>query len=128
MAADLTLETRRAVVSALSPMFDRVYGPKVVAQPVWPFVRVTVTQSEQQWAQCYAGSRLQVQVSCFSKAADEAEAVGMGTQVVAALDAKAPAPWVRRIKWLRSQLTRDTDEASAWHMVVQFEVNGAVNT
>lgn len=128
MAVDLTLETRQAIVSTLSPLFERVYGPKVVAQPVWPFVRVTVTQAEQQFAQCYAGSRLQVQVSCFSKTSDESEAVTMGARVVEALDAKSPARWIRRIKWLRSQTVRDTDEAGAWHQVVQFEVNAAVNT
>lgn len=131
MANDSALYIRRALVTALrgaSLAGGRVYGPGVPANPVWPFVVVGNSDTAPLRAQCLDGATFDVIVHTFAKGPDEAGCAELNRIVASVLDGKgrplpdAPFPArIRRLTWLRSQIIRDTDEASAWHGLVTFQ-------
>ena len=130
MANDSGLYIRRALVTALrgaTAAGARVYGPGVPANPVWPFVVVGNSDTAPLRAQCLDGVTFDVIVHTFAKGADEAGCAELNRAVASLLDGKgraldAPFPArIRRLTWLRSQIIRDTDEASAWHGLVTFQ-------
>lgn len=130
MANDSSLYIRRALVTALrgaTAAGARVYGPGVPANPVWPFIVVGNSDTAPLRAQCLDGATFDVIVHTFAKGADEAGCAELNRAVASLLDGKgraldAPFPArIRRLTWLRSQIIRDTDEASAWHGLVTFQ-------
>jgi hypothetical protein len=130
MANDSALYIRRALVTALKSAGlagGRVYGPGVPANPVWPFVVVGNSDTAPLRAQCLDGAAFDLIVHTFAKGADEAGCAELNRAVASLLDGKgraldAPFPArIRRMVWLRSQIIRDTDEASAWHGLVTFQ-------
>jgi hypothetical protein len=78
-------------------------------------------------AQCLDGVTFDSIVHTFAKGADESAVSELNRAVASLLDGKgraldAPFPArIRRMVWLRSQIIRDTDEASAWHGLVTFQ-------
>lgn len=130
MANDSALYIRRALVLALrdAELADgRVHGPHPPANPVWPFVLVGNSETAPLRAQCLDGATFDVTVHTFAKGADESECAELNAAVARALDGKGrplDAPFsarIRRMVWLRSQIIRDTDEATAWHGLVTFQ-------
>ena len=133
MANDSSLYIRRALVTALKSAGlagGRVYGPSSPAN-VWTlgqtFIKVAYPDTEPLRAQCLDGATFDVIVHTFSKSADEAICADLNRAVSTLLDGRgqpltAPFPArIRRLTWLRSQIIRDTDEASAWHGLVTFQ-------
>lgn len=129
MANDPTLYLRRAIVSALKSAGiagGRVYGPHPPANPVWPFVMVGNAEAEPMSAQCLDGSRFSVTVHTFDKGSDEAGAAELNRAVAGLLDRKplplaTPFPAsMRALRWVRSQIIRDSAEATAWHGLVNL--------
>jgi hypothetical protein len=130
MANDSGLYIRRALVTALKSAGlagGRVYGPGVPANPVWPFVVVGNSDTAPLRAQCLDGVTFDVIIHTFAKGPDEAGCAELNRAVSTLLDGRgqpltAPFPArIRRLTWLRSQIIRDTDEASAWHGLVTFQ-------
>lgn len=131
MANDSAIYIRRALVTALRGAGlagGRVYGPGVPANPVWPFVVVGNSDTAPLRAQCLDGATFDVIVHTFAKGPDESGCAELNRIVASVLDGKgralpdAPFPArIRRLTWLRSQIIRDTDEASAWHGLVTFQ-------
>lgn len=133
MANDLRLPARRAVVEGLSGedtitalVADRVYGPKVVAEPTWPFIRCEFQTSTPRLATGLDGSDIAVVIHCFAKGDDEGAAADLCAKVAKyldgkgfALDADVPAR-LYSIRWQSTQVIPDGDEADAWHGIVQF--------
>lgn len=131
MANDSALYIRRALVTALRGVTAagaRVYGPGVPANPVWPFVVVGNSDTAPLRAQCLDGATFDVIVHTFAKGPDESGCAELNRAVSTLLDGRgralpdAPFPArIRRLTWLRSQIIRDTDEASVWHGLVTFQ-------
>lgn len=129
-ANDSALYIRRALVTALRAAGiadSRVYGPSPPALPDWPFVLVGNSETTPLRAQCLEGATFDLVVHTFDKGPDESGCAELNRAVVSELDGKgrpldAPFPArIRRMVWLRSQIIRDTEEASAWHGLVTFQ-------
>lgn len=133
MAKDSALYIRRALVEALNGLAGgRVYGPNPPANPVWPFIRVGNADTTPLQTQCLDGNTFDVTVHTFAKGGDESECAELNRAVARILDKRgrvlaAPYPAkISRIRWVRSQIIRDTAEATAWHGLVTF--NGSVSS
>ncbi len=132
-AIDSSLHVRRAIVTLLKATPNaspRVYGPRVVADPVWPFHRVAVDGSEPYTAQCLNGSIVALTVHSFAKGEDEVAVSDLNAVVARAIAGKriqltdAPYPaHMYNVVWLRSQVIRDTAEATGWHGIVNFRAH-----
>lgn len=129
-ANDSALYIRRALVTALkaADVADgRVHGPSVPANPVWPFVLVGNSETSPLRAQCLEGATFDLVIHTFAKGSDESQCALLNARVANLLDGvgrplDAPFPArIRRMVWLRSQIIRDTDEATAWHGLVTFQ-------
>jgi len=128
MANDSALFIRRALVTSLkSAGIARVYGPHPPSNPTWPFVLVGNSDTAPLRAQCLEGATFDVIIHTFAKGGDESGCADLNRIVVARLDGRglpldAPFPArIRRMVWQRSQIIRDTDEATAWHGLVTFQ-------
>lgn len=134
MAVDATLPVRKAVVRALRAdggnsaiVAARVY-PQVTPDPViWPFQRVQVTSITPRRATCLDGSTVALTVHCFRKGPAEDECAELSAAASSALDGRSlPLPELvnarlYRVKWLQTQIIRDSEEATGWHGIVDFE-------
>lgn len=135
MANDPTLYLRRAIVTALKSAGlagGRVYGPHPPANVQWPFILVGIAEVEPMQAQCLDGSRFTLTVHTFDKGGDESGVSELNRKVAGMLDRKplplvAPFPAsMRALRWVRSQIIRDTAEATAWHGLVS--ISGTVSS
>jgi hypothetical protein len=135
VANDPALHIRRALVAALKSAGlagGRVYGPHPPANPQWPFILVGSADAAPMQAQCLDGSQFTLTVHTFDKGADEAGAAELNRAVAGLLDRKplpltAPFPAsMRALRWVRSQIIRDTAEATAWHGLVS--ISGTVSS
>lgn len=111
-------------------MPPRVSGPAVDANPVWPFTRVAVDETEPYTAQCLSGSVVQFTVHNFAKGADEQAVSDFNDATVGAVAGQrlpldsAPYPaHMYNVVWLRTQTIRDTAEATAWHGINTFRAH-----
>lgn len=129
-ANDSALYIRRALVTALkaADVADgNVHGPHPPANVEWPFVLVGNSETAPLRAQCLEGATFDVTVHTFAKGPDESRCALLNARVANLLDGvgrplDAPFPArIRRMVWLRSQIIRDTDEATAWHGLVTFQ-------
>lgn len=81
-------------------------------------------------ATCMDGSTIVVAVHGFAKGAEGVAVAEIGEVIARALGGRVlplavDYPATAHIKWTGSQILRDTDEASAWHAVVNLEVTVA---
>lgn len=129
-ANDSALYIRRALVTALKTAGlagGRVHGPYPPANPVWPFIMVGNSETAPLRAACLEGATFDVIVHTFDKGTDESGCAELNRLVASVLDGvgrplTAPFPArIRRMVWLRSQIIRDTEEATAWHGLVTFQ-------
>lgn len=135
MAKDSALYIRRALVSALKSaglVGGRVYGPHPPANVEWPFIIVGNSETTPLQTQCIDGNTFDLTVHTFDKGSDESGCAELNNAVAALLDKRgrpldAPYPaTISRIRWQRSQIIRDTAEATAWHGLVSF--SGSVSS
>lgn len=83
-------------------------------------------------SQCLDGSRFTLTVHTFDKGGDESGVSELNRTVAGMLDRKPlplPAPFpasMRALRWVRSQIIRDTAEATAWHGLVS--ISGTVSS
>lgn len=134
-ANDSALYIREALVTALKAAglaSGRVYGPHPPANPTWPFVMVGNSETAPLRAQCLEGATFDLIVHTFSKGSDESECAELNASVARLLDGTGRtlnAPFtarIRRMVWRRSQIIRDSEEATAWHGLVTF--SGSVSS
>ena len=133
MANDLTVPVRRAVVDALGEIADvasavgtRIYGPAVVAEPTWPFLRVEVSSIPKR-ASGLDGSTCDITVHTFAKGDDEAACGAIASAAVSGLERRTlpltadTAARVYSIQWISTQIIPDGDEADAWHEITRLQ-------
>lgn len=135
MAVDATLPVRKAVVRALKAddgvaaiVAARVY-PMVTPDPTeWPFLRVQVGSIVPKRATCLDGSTAAFTVHAFRSGDAEDECAQLSAAVAAAIDGHSlPLPdlgvpgRLYRVKWTNTQIIRDSDVATGWHGIVDFE-------
>jgi len=93
MPTEHSLSARRAIVSRLNSIpeinavvLDRVFGPKVPANPSYPMIRVGLQISTPFEATGIEGMVSTFNVDCISDADDEGEAIALSRLVVDHLD------------------------------------------
>lgn len=140
MARDSSLHVRRAVISRLKAdaavsaiVGDRVFAV-ASAEPTWPFVRYGVAVALPRRASCLDGARLSLSLHAFAKDSDDVDGLDqvqeLAAAIASALDGAsvdlADAPYDARlydIAWLTTQTIEDSEEASAFHAIVQLEAS-----
>ncbi len=134
MARDSRIPVRKAIIKALkaSPAVTalvpstRIYPAETPATLTWPFIRYGTPSVLPLRASCLDGNRLIVAVHGFSKLGEEAAdnvAAAMARALDGAvLDLSASYPAKGHVTWVGGQTLRDTDEADAWHAVVNLEI------
>jgi len=136
MSRDSTLPVRKAIlralkvdaaVKALVPA-SRIYPPQTPATPTWPFIRFGIATALPLRASGMDGSTIIVAVHAFAKGPGEDSAALIAAAIGKALDGAtlnlpdASYPATAHVTTTGSQLLRDTEEAGAWHGVVNIEV------
>lgn len=150
MATDHTLELRRAVLPILKAdstlaglVAARIYGEEPSAEPVWPFVRYGVPILAPDEAMGWTGGSVRITLHGFARARNAEGQATNGFEVASRIgrrmalvldgatftlpvheDAGRPAQAIDVVH-VATDVIRDTTEASAWHVVVQFEVQTA---
>lgn len=132
--ADHDSELREAIINALKADDDvaaivgsRVYGTQPPAKPDWPFVRYGFPIVTPFKAQGWRGAVYELTINAFCKGGAGAEAAvdALARAIVFALDEIdvpiSGAGGVVMLQWTRKQVIRDTDEAGAYHGIVQFD-------
>lgn len=133
MAQDSSLYLRQAGMTLLKNSPDVVaivgaciYGPNPVANATWPFVRWGFPIVKPYLAACMDGSSVDFAVHGFAKGDDEGVSSLLGAAIVGALGnawlvLPAPYPAEATVRWVGSQIIRDSVQSSAWHSINQFE-------
>lgn len=133
MANDASLAVRRAVIAllradatltALVPAV-RIYPPETPAIVTWPFIRYGAATYLPERASCMDGARVIVSVHSFAKGPGEDQASKIAARVATALDDAVLTLETgdeATITVTGGQTLRDTDEASAWHVICDLEV------
>ena len=132
MPTDHSLDARRAIVERLrgvpeisSIVKDRVYGPKVPANPVYPMLKVGLMIPGPFEATCIDGMSAAFNVYCISKADDEGEAATLSRLVVNNLDQdvfpldESEGSHVLSLDWTG---TTPRHEHPLWHMMASFRL------
>lgn len=138
MARDSSLPVRKAIISTLKADADltalvpvaRIYGVEPPANPTWPFTRYGFASQLPLRASCMDGATIVGSVHAFAKGPGEDAVSAIAAAIARALDGKVltlstPYPATAHITWTGSQILRDTDEAAAYHAVVNFEASVA---
>jgi hypothetical protein len=143
MSVDHNLQLRRAILpmlkaeSVIASMTNgRVYSEAPKALPPFPFVRYGNSDGTPTEWSCTEGSENVVTIHVFSRADGTDECARLRKAVVRALDQKtrqlevdpdtgSSATAVDMMVTGLPAIFRDTDDASAWHGVVQVSVTVA---
>lgn len=135
MARDLSVEARRAIVTALNAngsrtralVDGRAYGPAEPTDPMWPFVRVDLPLVFPDFDGCSDATRNTFRVHGFSTGDDESSASALGAAIAADLDGLeqaltvVPEAYLQDTVWTGTQLLRDTVKAKGWHAAVTID-------
>lgn len=142
MAIDHNLQLRRAILPMLkaepviaSITAGRVYSESPPAAPTFPFIRYGFSiGTPTEWS-CAEGSENSVVIHVFSKAAGTDECARLVKAVCRALDQKTrqlepdvddgDTATAIDMAVMNTQIIRDTDEASAFHGIVNLSVTVA---
>lgn len=130
MANDFSLELRRQVVTWLkgyAPLTalvsaDHIHGEQPKAEPVWPFIRVGLPESEPYEAQGLDGSSHRFTLHTFSKGPFTDSILLINKQVLNAMDALELDQYVVEREHRGTNTIRDTDEAGAYHSIIRFDI------
>ena len=129
-AVDTSLETRRQIIAHLRSNAEvtAFVGQRIHAEPPanveWPFVRYGLSDLTPFEATCWEGSEHAITLHAFSKDLDECHELcsaivdAMSEDDIGVVD-------LIGIEWLSSQVTRDGDEAQAYHGIVRFTATTA---
>lgn len=137
MARDASLYVRRAVITAWKrdAAVAAIVGARVLAvaesEPVWPFVRYGPALALPKRATGLDGSRLALTGHAFAKDSDTVDGLDQVQLLAAAMTAclegrtfALGAPWPAKIydiSWTSTQTIEDSEEASAFHAIVNLE-------
>lgn len=104
---------------------DRVY-PEPPADPVWPFIRYGFPIVERLQADGWSGGTHAITIHVFANGPGNDAALKLAKAVVAALDEQdirmEGAGGTALVQWSNNVVLRDSAEASAYHVAVQFDV------
>lgn len=133
MARDTSLAARRTVIAEAKqiPAVAAIVGQKVYSrvpeQVVWPYVRYGVDDTAPFRATGIDGANIQILLHAFHfgetdddcRALNSALSDNLGERVLD-LTAEAGFPAKMTLRWIRSQMLRDTERVDGWHGIVQF--------
>lgn len=136
MAKDASRYVRMAVIQRLkqaaSPIpAERIYPQQIPSSPTWPygFVGVPITTPDQ--ASCLDGSTVRFAVHGYARTVSggdpgETTANKIGEAFSETLDGasfalSSPYPADCDVRWISNTTVRDPSEASAFHVICQFE-------
>jgi hypothetical protein len=128
----MELDLRRGVVNALALdagvttiVGSRIYGEESPAKPMWPFVRYGFVVSTPFRGTCWKGQASLISVHGFAKGPGTDTVLRLADAIRSALDERElPIPGSAGLLFIQFsglQVIRDTEEASAYHAVVDFE-------
>lgn len=132
MARDLSVDVRRAMVTALNAAGSRTsaftegraYGPSEPKDPVWPFVRVDLPVVTPDFDGCSDASSYAFRVHGFATGEDEGPASGLGNAIISDLDGLEvqlvddPEAYLKDTQWTATTYLRDTTKEQGWHAAV----------
>ena len=132
MPRDYSLELRQRTVATLkayAPLTalvsaGSIYGEQPPAAPAWPFIRygLAIAGAWEATGQL-DGSTHRVTLHAFSHGPYTDAVQRIAAEVVAAMDTLTMADEsVIDLQWVGTQVLRDTDEADAYHAVIEFDV------
>jgi hypothetical protein len=123
----MELELRKGIVNTLALdaavtaiVGTRIYGEESPAKPMWPFVRYGFVVSVPFRGTCWNGTTSTVSVHAFAKGPGTDNVLRLAAAVRACLDQRQVNDALY-IQFTGLQVIRDTEEASAYHAVVDFE-------
>lgn len=130
MTPSYSIPVQQAVIAALKAdagvaalVGARVYD-EVVALPTWPFIRYGFPGVTPFRADGWYGEVFAITVHCFAKGPGQESVLAVAAAVKAALDdndlAINSGGGVMLLQFDAQQVIRDTDEASAYHAIVQL--------
>ena len=130
MATDHSHDARIGIVNRLinTPSItnlvgDRVYGEKVPANPIYPFIRVGLMISTPYSPWCVSGMQASFNIDCVSTNADAGQAYSMAKQVIDTLHTKFfPLGAAAHVAALRWERTTPRQEDKLWRMMVGFKL------
>lgn len=131
MPTDYSLEVRKQVVAHLkgyAPLTDlvsagRIYGEQPPADPDWPFIRYGLgIAGPYEATGPLEGSTHRVTLHAFSHGPYTDAIHAIARQVVAAMYTFQPVQSLLDMQWAGTQILRDTDEANAYHAVIEFDL------
>lgn len=128
---DHSLQMRRAMVAKLradAPLLAlvpaaRIFGEETPSSPVWPFIRYGFSPVTTFETSCGRGSEHDIVLHVFALGPGTDETAEICAAVVAALsDSALPIDPIQlqSLDWVRTEIIRDTDEASAYHGILTF--------
>lgn len=108
----------------------RIYGEESPAKPTWPFLRYGFSTSAPFYGACWKGQAVAVTIHAFAKGPGTDDVLNLAHAVRDALDERdvpiVSSGGVLFVQFSGLQVIRDTEEAGAYHAVVQFEAATAV--
>ena len=139
MSVDHNLQLRRAILPMLkaetviaSLTAGRVYSEAPPSLPAYPFIRYGFSSGVPTEWSCGEGDIITVSIHAFSKANGTDECARLLRSISKALDGKSAqleidpdtgkSAYAIEIRQTLSRIFRDSDEASAFHGVSDFEV------
>ena len=131
MPQDYSLEVRKQIVAhliatpALTALVSaaRIYGEQPPADPDWPFIRYGLgIAGPYEATGPLEGSTHRVTLHAFSHGPYTDAIHAIARQVVAAMYAFQPVQSLLDMQWAGTQILRDTDEANAYHAVIEFDL------
>lgn len=128
---DHVLALREAVVSHLlgnaavqALVGERVYGEEVPATPVWPFVRYGLPTGANYEASGWDGKDHDLMLHAFAHGPGMDKCSELASAIETAMLEDSGLPLVGvglvGISFVRTQIIRDSDEAGAYHAIIQF--------
>lgn len=130
MAKDHSLSARKGIVARLRGVSEitsivgiRIYGEKVPANPVYPFIRVGLMIPTPYSPSCVDGMDADFNIDCNSTQADAGEAYALSAAVVDALHTKSFAladdAHVASLRW---RGTTPRQENKVWRNMVRLSM------
>lgn len=126
-----SLILRKAVISTLKadPLVASIVGARVydevIPKPEWPFVRYGTPITTEFLGQCWEGEAHRLTVHGFSKGPGRDPVDALAFAIKQALHEKKPiyegASVVESMIWRQTSVLRDLNQATAYHVVVEFD-------
>lgn len=132
VTSDYSLDVRQAVVSHLKGdavltslvSAKSIYGEQPGAQPKWPFIRYGFPITTSYEATCWSGSSHRVTIHAFARGPYTDAVLKIAAAVVDSMQRDIPSGLldITDCQWSGTNVIRDTDEADAYHAVIDFDL------